>query len=128
MYLFCYPDLEEKTLTIEMYGKPFEEGWEKIDLETEKVATLSPGAASTTVDSSKPVGYKSEDIKRRSGSKWEVYRVFYKNGAEVKREHCWTATYRAFAGSYIVGPAAPAVPETPAEAPVDSGGSADFGT
>ena len=122
-----------KTLTIEIWGIPLREdsngAYDEIRIPSPtKIKTLKPsGEIEYELDPSKPVGYKEKIADRRDGSVWESYKEYYLNGVLVKSEKLATSTYKAYAGSYIVGPdatPAPSAPvtEAPTTPPATSGG------
>ena len=47
--------------------------------------------------------YYKEEVARQSGSVWQSYKHYYKDGVEVKVEPLAKSTYRAYAGKITVG-------------------------
>lgn len=102
IYIVCWIDNYE--LYVDIYGEPFV-GFDEIRLSSKKVKDIKPsGEMKITVDSSKPVGYYQQYVKRRTGSLWKSYKTYYLNGNKVKTEFVANSTYKAFAGEAIVGP------------------------
>ncbi len=114
IYIFCWVSSGKQTVNFEIYGAPFPEEYDEIRLGSEHLETLQPdGEMLVTLDNSKAPGYEEEVIKRREGYIFASYKLYYKNGEEVKeRELIDKTKYKAYAGEKIVGPP---VPEVPAE-------------
>lgn len=98
--------LKDKNVCIDVYGEAFAtDEYDEIKLTSKQIKTISPpGKMKETVDKSKKPGYREVVIKRKSGSMWQSYKHYYKDGQLVKTEELDTTTYRAYAGEVIVGP------------------------
>lgn len=105
IYIVSWVNDEEKTVHFELYGEPFSDEFDQIELSSKKVRSISPpGPMTYTVDASKPAGYSEVWVKRKSGSEWKSYATYYKDGEEVKTEYVDNTIYKAYAGETIVGP------------------------
>lgn len=105
IYVFCWVNDSDKTVHFEIYGEPFPEEYDEIRVFSKRVGGISPpGAMKYTVDPTKPAGYKKVFVERKSGSIWQSYATYLKDGAEVKTVPVAKTTYRAYAGETIVGP------------------------
>lgn len=111
IYIFAYVDEKKKEVHFEIHGEPFPDTFDEIQLSSKKVSGISPpGPMQYTVDYSKPAGYSNVYIARKSGSLWEAYATYLKNGEVVKKLTLDRTTYKAYAGETIVGPSAAGVP------------------
>lgn len=114
LYIFAWVDTSDKTLHFEIYGEPLPDEYDTIELSSKRVQTLSPpGETVYTVDYTKPTGYKQVYVERKSGSIWESYATYKKDGEVVKTVTIARTTYRAYAGETIIGPPAATAPSTP---------------
>ncbi|HWR24251.1 MAG TPA: VanW family protein [Feifaniaceae bacterium] len=107
VYLFCWVDDSDRTVHFELYGAPFPEEYDEIRLSSKRVGGISPsGPMKYTVDRSKPAGYKEVYVARKSGSVWQSYAAYFKDGVKVKTVPVAQTKYRAYAGETIIGPGA----------------------
>lgn len=123
VYIAAFVDEEEKTVTVEVYGTPLAHGYE-VDFVNKRVRTIPAGDAvyhyNATVD---PDGVPIAEgktvtwIRQRDGEVWKVYKVYKKDGEEIKREFFSENTYRKFTGVYYVNGNDPDIyqPSEPAE-------------
>ncbi len=114
IYIFAYtidaadgkiPEgMTDKTVHIEIYGAPLPEEYNEIRLTSEKIETVAPkGEKEIIVDTTVAPDYYKEEVARQSGSVWQSYKHYYKDGVEVKVEPLAKSTYRAYAGKITVG-------------------------
>lgn len=104
IYVFCWVDDSDKTVHFEIYGAPFPEEYDEIRLSSEHVGGISPsGSMKYTLDPSKPAGYKKVFVERKSGSIWQSYATYLKDGVEVKTIPVAKTKYKAYAGETIIG-------------------------
>jgi len=102
VYLRAWISAEQK-LYIEIYGKPFD-GFDKIRLDTELIREIQPdGDMEVTVDESMTADEEKIVVKRRAGSEWKTYKVYEKNGKEIKRVLAAESVYKAYNGKKIIG-------------------------
>ncbi len=105
IYLFSWVDDSDKTVHFEIYGAPFPEEYDEIRLSSKRIEGVSPsGSMKYIVDPTKPAGYKEVYVARKSGSIWQSYATYLKDGVEVKTVSVAKTKYRAYAGETIVGP------------------------
>lgn len=103
IYVFSYLDETQKTINVEIYGAAME--YDEIQLSSKKVETIDPpGPQTYTVDNTLRPGESVAWVKRKSGSRWESYATYIKDGVEVKTEFIASTVYKAYAGETLVGP------------------------
>ena len=108
VYIFAWVDDSDKTIHFELYGAPLPKEYDEIRLSSKHVGGVSPsGPMKYTVDPTKPMGYKEVFVARKSGSIWQSYATYLKNGVAVKTVHVAKTIYRAYAGETIIGPSIP---------------------
>lgn len=102
IYLRAWISAEQK-LYFEVYGLPFD-GFDAIRLETKKLREIEPeGEMQITVDESMTADEEEIVVKRRTGSEWETFKCYQKNGKVQQRVSAGRSVYKAFAGEKIVG-------------------------
>lgn len=112
--LFAYTT-NNKTVTFEIWGIPFPNTFDEIKLTAEKLDSIEPDGAEvvTEVPEGTPLpdgtlvaaGQEYVISQRRSGSRYQSYKVYYKDGERVSSEKLALSTYKAFNGEKWVGPA-----------------------
>ncbi|MDL2258256.1 VanW family protein [Eubacteriales bacterium OttesenSCG-928-K08] len=111
IYIFARADMTEQRVYFEIYGEPFPEEYDEIKLSSARIETLSPpGDMKYTIDYTKPSGFSEVFVSRKSGSIWESYKAYLKDGVEVKKETLDRTTYKAYSGETIIGPPATTTP------------------
>lgn len=122
---------KDRTVTVEIYGRPIEDGM-TIEIENAILSESSPGPTVYVADPTLPVGKTNTVRSAHSAISAVSYKVWYKDGVEVKREKGDDSYYRAIQATVQVGVRAPdgticamdpntgavAVPAAPAPAPV----------
>ena len=105
IYIFCWIDVQDKTIHFEFYGEPFPQDFDEIQLSSKHVGSLSPsGPMEYIVDPTLPVGVY---IKRHSGSVWQSYATYMKNGVAVKTVDVDRTVYKAYAGVTVMAASEP---------------------
>ncbi|MDL2235163.1 VanW family protein [Christensenellaceae bacterium OttesenSCG-928-L17] len=113
LYIYGWVNMDERRVFFEIYGEPFPEEYDSIQLSSKRISSISPpGEMQYVVDYTKPSGYSQVFVARKSGSLWQSYKTYLKDGVAVKTETIDNTTYKAYAGQTIVGPSAQ--PSTPA--------------
>jgi len=108
VYIFCWMDVKGKTIHFELYGEPFPQEFDEIRLSSKRVGTVPPpGPMQYVVDPALPLGVY---IKRASGSVWQSYATYLKNGAAVKTVNVDRTAYKAYAGVTVVAAQTVAAP------------------
>lgn len=97
-----YSDLH---VTFAIYGRPIEDGM-KIELENVIYSDTAPGTIYMP-DPTKPVGTVSTASSGHDAISAGCYKVFYKDGVEVRREYACSSYYMAVAKQVLVGVLAP---------------------
>lgn len=93
--VFIVASYQDKKLTVEMYGMRLGNG-ESIKLETELVSTTQPPQEPKHEQNpSLPPGFQQEKRQARTGYLVNTYRVYLRNGQEIRRETLCTSNYRA---------------------------------
>ncbi len=94
--IFIISWYKDRKITVEIYGMSLGTGV-SIDLVSKVTQTLKPPADVKYVqNTSLPVGSSEETIKARTGYVVETYKVWYRDGKEIKRDKMFTSTYRPF--------------------------------
>lgn len=87
----------DQKMTVSVYGIPILEDGMKLDLESKKVEDLDPPAPTYEEDQTLLPGVEVPKSAGTRGSRWETYKVIYKDGAEVSRELDHKTTYKGHA-------------------------------
>ncbi len=94
MPIFIVAYYQNRKCTVEIYGRTLGAG-ESIDLKTVTLSTTQPPAEPAyTQNPQLAPGTQQELKKARTGYVVETYRVYYRNGAEYRRDKLCTSTYR----------------------------------
>lgn len=92
--VFIIASYENRKLTIEVYGMQNEPG-ESIRLETELIATMQPPREPMMQQNlSLPFGTQKELKQARTGYVVDTYRVYLRNGSELRREKLFSSRYK----------------------------------
>ena len=81
-------------MTVAIYGIPIMEDGMKLDLESKKIEDLDPPAPTYEEDQTLQPGVEVQKSAGTKGSRWETYKVIYKDGVEVSRELDHKTTYK----------------------------------
>ena len=76
---------KNQKLTVSLFGQPLAEGM-SIKVENKIVKEIEPGATEVLYSNKLPVGSTQTVRKARKGYQVEVYRVYYQDGVEFKKE------------------------------------------
>ena len=87
----------DQKMTVSIYGIPIMEEGMKLDLESKKVEELDPPAPTYQEDQTLQPGVEVPKSAGTKGSRWETYKVIYKDGVEVSRELDHKTTYKGHA-------------------------------
>ncbi len=94
--IFIISYYNNRKVTVEIYGMSIGQGM-AIDLKSEVTKTNRPSSEVKYVqNTSLPVGTSKETIEARTGYVVDTYKVWYKDGQEVRREKLFTSNYRAY--------------------------------
>lgn len=91
------------TLTVNFYGC-FPEEWDNIEVGSEQTGSEGPRGVEFREDSSLAKGQYVRKSTGNSGFYASAWRIFYKDGQEVKREDLPSSYYRSTPTVYLVGP------------------------
>ncbi len=97
---------KDRTVTVEIYGRPIEDGM-TIEIENAILSESSPGPTLYVADPTLPVGKTNTVRSAHSAISAVSYKVWYKDGVEVKREKGDDSYYRAIQATVQVGVRAP---------------------
>ena len=98
-----YSDLH---LTMEIYGRPVEDGM-TIEIENDVTGRSGPGAPLYIANPGAAAGTKSTTKGAHDYISASCYKVYYKDGVEVKRELAFKSTYPSIRAEVSVGVLAP---------------------
>lgn len=84
-------------MTVSVYGIPILEDGMKLDLESRKVEDMDVPAPTYEEDQTLQPGVEIQKKAGTRGSRWETYKVLYKDGKEVSRELDHKTTYKGHA-------------------------------
>ena len=87
----------DQKMTVSVYGIPILEEGMKLDLESKKIEELDPPAPTYEEDQTLQPGVEIPKSAGTKGSRWETYKVIYKDGVEVSRELDHKTTYKGHA-------------------------------
>lgn len=87
----------DQKMTVSVYGIPIMEEGMKLDLVSKKVEDLDPPAPTYEEDQTLQPGVEVQKSAGTRGSRWETYKVIYKDGVEVSRELDHKTTYKGHA-------------------------------
>ncbi len=105
VYVFMWVDDSDKTIHCALYGEAFPEEFDQIVLSSKRIGTIEPtGPIQYQYDPSLAPGRTEVYVKRKSGSEWESYATYLKDGQTVKTVKVATTKYRAYNGITLVGP------------------------
>lgn len=84
----------DQKMTVSVYGIPILEDGITWDLESKKVEDLGVPEPEYVEDQTLEPGVEKTTSKGSSGSRWETYKVVYKDGKEISRELDHKTTYK----------------------------------
>lgn len=84
----------DQKMTVSVYGIPILEDGITWDLDSKKVEDLGTPNPTYEEDQTLQPGEEVTKSKGSAGSRWEVYKVVYKNGKEISRELDHKTTYK----------------------------------
>ena len=94
--IFVITYYKDRKCSAEIWGMTLGDGV-TIDLSSTVTRTIEPSTEVNYVNNtSLPTGTSKETVKARTGYVVETYKVWYKDGAETKRELLHTSTYKAY--------------------------------
>jgi vancomycin resistance protein YoaR len=94
--IFIVAWYKDRKVTVEIYGMSLGDGV-TIDLESKTTYVKEPPSEPLYVYNPElPLGKEEVTVKARTGYTVETYKVWYKNGQEIKREKLHTSHYKMF--------------------------------
>ncbi|MDR0840333.1 MAG: VanW family protein [Christensenellaceae bacterium] len=104
VYVFCWVDTSDYTVVCEIYGDPFPDTFDTIELRSELVETLPSGPVEYQVLSSLSSPFWAKAKAAKDGYVYKSFATYKKNGAEVETREIATSKYNAHALTYYVWP------------------------
>ena len=95
--------INNKTVTINIYGKETRAASRKVSYESEILETIMPPADTIYQDASQPIGYFLSGESMHIGYKARLWKVVTENGKEVSREQVNKSSYKMTPRSATVG-------------------------
>ena len=92
----------DRTVTVSIYGRPVDDGM-TIKIEGVVTGTSAPGPTEFVADPLMPVGSRVQVRSPHDYISAQCFKIYYKDGVEVKRELAFTSTYRAITEKISVG-------------------------
>lgn len=111
--LFLHSYISNDHIVVDIYGKPSPD-YDRIGVVSDIISTTPAPAEKVTKDSSLYVGSEVVEYKSRPGYKVQTYRIYYKDGKEVKRVKEAYSNYPVITGKKRVGTKPKPVSEPPA--------------
>ncbi len=94
--VFIITYYKDRKMSAEIWGIVLEDGM-SIELESRVVETIAAPAEIKYVQNlDLPYGTSKTTVKARNGYVVDTYKVWYQNGAEVRREYFYTSKYKAY--------------------------------
>ncbi|MBQ7061130.1 MAG: VanW family protein [Clostridia bacterium] len=103
IHIFMWADSTACQVGCEIYGEPFPGEYDSIRIETELIETVEPGESEFVADESLGAGDCVLIRSAITGSVYRTYRVFLKDGKELRRETCAETVYPMHPALYAVG-------------------------
>ena len=126
VYVFTWVDTEEYTVNCQIYGQPFPDTFDTIELSSELVETIQPGPAvyeaQSWITSPFWMVYKSA----KKGYIYKSYATYLKDGEVVETREIATSKYNAHDLTYYVWPGY--IPGTPLDPAYEIRETEDGGT
>ncbi len=97
---------KDRNVTVSIYGRPVADGM-KIQIVGVVLSNTVPGPTEYVADPLAPVGKKTTIKSAHNAISAQCFKVYYKDGVEVKRELASTSMYNAIAEKIGVGVLAP---------------------
>ncbi len=101
--VYIFSRLEGDKLICEIYGDKFNEGYDKIELESRFIESIQPEADEFYDDYELNVGEVLLVSPPMVGSRYETYLVYYLNGNEIERKKLNETQYKSHPAIYAVG-------------------------
>lgn len=96
IFIVAWCDKSAKTVTVEIYGMSLGDGI-TIDLESEVTYVKNPPDATLYVYNPElPYGTEKQTVKARTGYRVQTWKVYYRNGEEIRREELHTSDYKMY--------------------------------
>jgi len=92
----------DRFVTVQIYGRPVEDGM-SIEIEGVVLSTTPPGPAEYVADPLTPVGKNTSIRSAHNAIMANCFKIYYKDGVEVKRVLECTSSYRAITEKISVG-------------------------
>ncbi len=102
VYIFTWIDTEKKTINCEIYGEPFPETFDSIELESELFETIDPDVPTYTVDATLSYPYWRMINDAIKGYTYKTYAIYKLGDTTVEKRLIAETTYNAHPARYLV--------------------------
>lgn len=104
LYIFTWIDTKEKYVRCEIYGLPFGDEFDSIEIVSEELDPLPTTSPEYIESASLVPPYWMLNNKAKSGYVFQTYAVYYKDGVEVNKKEVALTTYKMHPARYLVWP------------------------
>lgn len=104
IYVFMWLDTDARTVNCEIYGVPFPDTFDEIQISSALLETIEPTADEFVKNNSLSYPYWAVKNAAKKGYKYETYKTYLKDGVVVKTITVDTSTYRMHPNRYYVWP------------------------
>lgn len=102
IYVFTWIDTEKKLIWCELYGEPYPDTFDEIELVSERKPDIAPTADEFIEVSWLTAPYWAQKNAAKTGYVYDTYKVYKLAGAEVDRVFIATTTYKMHPNRYYV--------------------------
>ena len=104
LYVFTWIDTKEKYVRCEIYGQPFGDEFDSIEIVSEELEPLPTTSPEYIESSSLVPPYWMLNNKAKKGYVFQTYAIYYKDGVEVNKKEVALTTYKMHPARYLVWP------------------------
>ncbi len=104
IYLFMWLNTKNKRCHVEIYGEPFPEEFDEIQISSELIETIMPTADIYTQNPLLPEPYWQQRNAAKEGYSYDAYKSYMKDGAEVKKVLIDNTVYKMHPARFYVWP------------------------
>ncbi len=104
IYVFMWLNTKNKRCHVEIYGEPFPEDFDEIQISSELVETIAPTADVYTQNPALSEPYWQLRNAAKEGYSYDAYKTYMKDGVEVKKVLIDNTVYKMHPARYYVWP------------------------
>lgn len=104
IYIFMWLNTKNKRCHVEIYGEPFSDEFDEIQLSSELIETIAPTADVYTQNPLLTAPYWQLRNAAKEGYSYDAYKSYMKDGAEVKKVLIDNTVYKMHPARYYVWP------------------------